>query len=130
MNTSLKIESLSIGIGAKTETTFNDAFWSAQTLVVNALDNVPARLYVDSQCQLYNMSLLESGTEGSKGSVQVVLKNASATYSEVKDQETEAIALCTLKEFPFAIEHTIQWAKVLMFNDEFSEAVRGVRVGV
>lgn len=122
MNPSLKIESLSIGVGAKTEATFNDAFWSTQTLVVNALDNVPARLYVDSQCQLYNLSLLESGTEGSKGSVQVVLKNASATYSEVKDQETEAIALCTLKEFPFAIEHTIQWAKVLMFNDEFSEA--------
>jgi ubiquitin-activating enzyme E1 len=122
MNTSLNIESLSVGVGAKTEATFNDAFWTSKTLIVNALDNVPARRYVDSQCQLYKLSLLESGTEGPKANVQVILEGESATYSEGKDQETETIALCTLKEFPFAIEHTIQWAKVLIFNEEFSEA--------
>jgi ubiquitin-activating enzyme E1 len=122
MNSSLKIESMNVGVGPKTEATFDDAFWSSKTLIVNALDNVAARRYVDSQCQLYNLSLLESGTEGPKGNVQVVLKNETATYSEYKDPETEATWPNFIKQFPFAIEHTIQWAKVLIFNEAFSEA--------
>ena len=34
--------------------------------VCNALDNVKARLYVDSKCVFFNKSLLESGTQGTK----------------------------------------------------------------
>ncbi len=45
MNGGLKVDALSIGVGSKTEATFNDEFWTSKTLVVNALDNVPARRY-------------------------------------------------------------------------------------
>ena len=35
--------------------------------VCNALDNMEARFYVDSQCVKYELSLLESGTMGPSG---------------------------------------------------------------
>ena len=39
--------------------------------VVNALDNIPARLYVDSKCISYRKPLLESGTLGAQANCQV-----------------------------------------------------------
>ena len=39
-------------------------------MVTNALDNIPARLYVDSMCVRHRKPLLESGTTGTKCNVQ------------------------------------------------------------
>jgi molybdopterin/thiamine biosynthesis adenylyltransferase len=39
--------------------------------IVNALDNVNARLYVDSRCVYFCKPLLESGTLGAKCNTQV-----------------------------------------------------------
>jgi len=35
----------------------------------------------------------------------------TASYSESSDPPEESIPLCTLKNFPHQIEHTIQWAR-------------------
>lgn len=40
-------------------------------MILNGLDNVAARLYVDGRCVYYRKPLLESGTEGTSGNVQV-----------------------------------------------------------
>ena len=40
-------------------------------LVVNALDNVAARRFMDDRCVANQRALLESGTMGAKGHVQV-----------------------------------------------------------
>ena len=45
----------------ETEDVFNDPFWQGLDVVVNALDNVNARLYVDSRCVYFGVPLLESG---------------------------------------------------------------------
>jgi ubiquitin-activating enzyme E1 len=82
--------------------------------VCNALDNVQARLYVDQRCIYYQKSLLESGTLGTKGNVQVVVPNVTESYGSSRDPPEKSIPICTLKNFPNAIEHTIQWAR-----DEF-----------
>lgn len=50
---------------------FNDEFWEGLDVVVNALDNVNARLYVDSRCVYFQKPLLESGTLGTKCNTQV-----------------------------------------------------------
>ena len=50
---------------------FDDAFWGGLDVVVNALDNVNARLYVDSRCVYFGTPLLESGTLGTKCNTQV-----------------------------------------------------------
>ncbi|XP_029814299.1 ubiquitin-like modifier-activating enzyme 1, partial [Manacus vitellinus] len=75
---------------------------------------VPAGLYMDRRCVYYRKPLLESGTLGTKGNVQVVIPFLSESYSSSQDPPEKAIPICTLKNFPNAIEHTLQWAR-----DEF-----------
>jgi ubiquitin-activating enzyme E1 len=48
---------------------FNDHFWAKLNIVTNALDNVEARLYIDSRCVSNGTPLVESGTLGPKGHV-------------------------------------------------------------
>lgn len=50
LNPRLHINPLQNRVSPETEGVFNDAFWEGLDLVVNALDNVNARLYVDSRC--------------------------------------------------------------------------------
>ena len=58
-------------MGSDTEAFFDEDFWESLDCVVNALDNVEARLYVDSKCVDFARPLLESGTLGTKGNTQV-----------------------------------------------------------
>ena len=53
-------------VGPDNEEFFNDDFWEGLDFVVNALDNVKARMYVDSRCVFYRKPLFESGTLGTK----------------------------------------------------------------
>merc|ERR1719502_1452703 len=98
-------------LAPETEDVFDDAFWDGLSGVCNALDNVQARLYVDQRCVYYQKSLLESGTLGAKGNVQVVVPQMTESYGSSRDPPEKSIPVCTLKNFPNAIEHTIQWAR-------------------
>lgn len=60
---------------------FNDEFWEGLDVVVNALDNVNARLYVDSRCVYFQKPLLESGTLGTKCNTQVCIATPSPAVS-------------------------------------------------
>lgn len=64
INSSLQVDALQNRVSPETEDVFNDMFWMTTDLVVNALDNVNARLYVDSRCVYFGKPLLESGTLG------------------------------------------------------------------
>lgn len=66
--------------GCVAQTVFDDAFWGGLDVVVNALDNVNARLYVDSRCVYFGRPLLESGTLGAKANTQVVVPNITENY--------------------------------------------------
>merc|ERR1719502_1537864 len=98
-------------LAPETEDIFDDNFWEGLSGVCNALDNVQARLYVDQRCVYYQKSLLESGTLGAKGNVQVVIPRVSESYGSSRDPPEKSIPVCTLKNFPNAIEHTIQWSR-------------------
>lgn len=65
-------------------------------------------LYMDRRCVYYNKPLLESGTLGTKGNVQVVIPKLTESYSSSQDPPEKSIPICTLKNFPNAIEHTLQ----------------------
>lgn len=49
LNPGLQVNPLQNRVSPETENVFNDSFWEGLDLVVNALDNVNARLYVDSR---------------------------------------------------------------------------------
>ncbi|KAI8840064.1 hypothetical protein BJ741DRAFT_597827 [Chytriomyces cf. hyalinus JEL632] len=115
-----KIKSFADRVGPETENVFGDEFWEGLTGVTNALDNVDARKYVDRRCVYYRKPLLESGTLGTKGNTQVVLPHLTESYSSSNDPPEKSIPICTLKNFPNQIEHTIQWAR-----DMFDGLFRG-----
>lgn len=87
---------------------FGETFWKGLSGVTNALDNVEARTYVDRRCVFFLKPLLESGTLGTKGNTQVVVPHLTESYSSSQDPPERSIPMCTLKNFPNAIEHTIQ----------------------
>jgi ubiquitin-activating enzyme E1 len=126
MNGDVKVEALEIPVGDDTEGTFNDAFWSSLDVVTNALDNLKARTYVDNRCIFYGKPLLESGTLGTKANTQIVVPRQTECYSDSIDPPEEAIPMCTLRNFPHAIEHCIEWARDLFagtFTNTVQEAV-------
>ncbi|KAJ3214251.1 hypothetical protein HDU67_001850 [Dinochytrium kinnereticum] len=129
MNTDLagKIEVFSDRVGPETENVFADKFWDSLTGVTNALDNVEARKYMDRRCVYYSKPLLESGTLGTKGNTQVVIPNLTESYSSSNDPPEKSIPICTLKNFPNAIEHTIQWARDL-FEGLFKNPAENVNL--
>jgi ubiquitin-activating enzyme E1 len=81
------------------------------TGVLNALDNIKARRFMDEQCFTFGLPLFESGTTGTKGNTQPVIPFVTETYSASSDPENEkSFPMCTIKSFPNEIAHTIHWA--------------------
>ena len=60
-----------VAAGKDTEKLFDKVWWSQIDCVINALDNVEARMYMDSRCVYYSKPLLEQGTLGTKGNTGV-----------------------------------------------------------
>lgn len=111
MNPDMNIIAHQNRVGPDTEKIYNDDFFEELDGVCNALDNVDARMYMDRRCVYYKKPLLESGTLGTKGNTQVVLPDITESYSSSRDPPEKSIPICTLKNFPNAIEHTLQWAR-------------------
>uniref|UniRef100_A0AAR2M1Q8 E1 ubiquitin-activating enzyme n=1 Tax=Pygocentrus nattereri TaxID=42514 RepID=A0AAR2M1Q8_PYGNA len=108
MNPSVRITGHQNRVGPDTEKIYDDDFFESLDGVANALDNVDARMYMDRRCVYYRKPLLESGTLGTKGNVQVVIPFLTESYSSSQDPPEKSIPICTLKNFPNAIEHTLQ----------------------
>jgi len=125
MNPELNITSYSLRVGPETESSFNDHFYQRLNGVCNALDNVEARLYMDSQCVFYRKPLLESGTLGTKGNTQVIVPNLTESYASSRDPPEKSIPICTLHHFPNTIDHTIQWARDI-FEGLFKNQIESV----
>lgn len=111
MNHNVQIEYKLNRVGIDTEHIFDDKFYSNIDIIVNALDNVSARIYMDNKAIQYQKPLLESGTLGLKGNTQVVIPNKTESYGSTTDKQEEQIPICTLKNFPYEIAHCIQWAR-------------------
>ncbi|XP_018463821.2 ubiquitin-activating enzyme E1 1 [Raphanus sativus] len=111
INPKFNIEALQNRVGAETENVFDDAFWENLTVVVNALDNVNARLYVDSRCLYFQKPLLESGTLGAKCNTQMVIPHLTENYGASRDPPEKQAPMCTVHSFPHNIDHCLTWAR-------------------
>lgn len=114
MNSDFKghIEAYMDKIFAGTESRYHDDFYKGLTMVTNALDNVQARRYLDQRTVKNRIPMIDSGTLGPKGHVQVVIPNNTESYSSTNDAEdTNEIPVCTLKMFPEETLHCVEWAR-------------------
>lgn len=88
-------------------------------------------MYMDRRCVYYRKPLLESGTLGTKGNVQVVIPFLTESYSSSQDPPEKSIPICTLKNFPNAIEHTLQvGALIYCLSQHFFKLTRKCRIGL
>lgn len=51
----------------------------------------------------------------------MVLPHLTASYGASRDPPDDAIPVCTLKTFPYVIEHCVQWGRDV-FEGEFAQA--------
>lgn len=72
---------------------FNISWFGSFTVVFNALDNLAARRYVNKMCLRANVPLIESGTMGFNGQVQVIKKVCRASDWNPKDERETGLLL-------------------------------------
>ena len=113
MNTNFNCNAMKARIGEENENIFKEKFWQNQDYIINAVDNLEARIYISEQSLIYKKILIDSGTLGTIANSQVIIPNKTIKYTEpIKENiEQEAIAMCTLRNFPTLITHCIEWAR-------------------
>ena len=116
----INIESLQLEVSEQNEAYFNHKFWKNQDFILMAVDNLKARKYINKQCIINEIKFLECGTFGEKASSQLVVPfltqdyqnfgnfNSENNNNETNENELEKIAMCTLKQFPYKLEHCIE----------------------
>ncbi|KAL7095252.1 hypothetical protein ACP275_10G012300 [Erythranthe tilingii] len=111
INRRLNIEALQNRASPESESVFDDTFWENLSVVINALDNVSARLYIDQRCLYFQRALLESGTLGAKCNTQMVIPHLTENYGASRDPPEKQAPMCTLHSFPHNIHHCLTWAR-------------------
>ncbi|KAK1317591.1 Ubiquitin-activating enzyme E1 2 [Acorus calamus] len=111
INPALHIEALQNRAGPETENVFDDSFWESLSVVINALDNVNARMYMDLRCLYFQKPLLESGTLGAKCNTQMVIPHLTENYGASRDPPEKQAPMCTVHSFPHNIDHCLTWAR-------------------
>ncbi|MQL80034.1 hypothetical protein Taro_012477 [Colocasia esculenta] len=111
INPNLHIEALQNRASPETENVFNDSFWESLDVVINALDNINARMYMDQRCVYFQKPLLESGTLGPKCNTQMVIPHLTENYGASRDPPEKQAPMCTVHSFPHNIDHCLTWAR-------------------
>ena len=125
MNPNFNCEDRQSRIGLENEHIFDENFWKGQTCIMNAVDNIEARKYIDNQCTFYEKPLIDSGTLGAKSNIQIIIPHVTSCYNDNKksDETTnKKIPMCTLHNFPALIEHCIEWGREV-FNTYFNDNI-------
>ncbi|KAM7201182.1 ubiquitin-activating enzyme E1 3 [Naviculisporaceae sp. PSN 640] len=101
------------------ESQFNIDWFSSFTLVFNALDNLEARRHVNKMCLVADVPLIESGTTGFNGQVQVIKKGVTACYDCSPKETPKTFPVCTIRSTPSQPIHCIVWGKSYLLNEIF-----------
>ena len=99
---------------------YNVAFYKQFTMVLNALDNRAARNHVNRMCLTAKVPLIESGTAGYNGQVELIQRGVTQCYECTPKQAQKTYPGCTIRNTPSEPIHCIVWAKHL-FNQLFGE---------
>ncbi|KAI8944787.1 hypothetical protein F4801DRAFT_570480 [Xylaria longipes] len=98
---------------------FNLEWFKAFHLVFNALDNLEARRHVNRMCLAADVPLIESGTTGFNGQVQVIKKGVTACYDCTAKEVPKSFPVCTIRSTPSQPIHCIVWGKSYLLNEIF-----------
>ena len=95
MNTDFHCNPMKERIGIENENIFDEKFWEKQDFIINAVDNVEARLYISEQSIIYRKKLIDSGTLGTLANSQVILPFKTIKYNAPIEDDSEQRAIAT-----------------------------------
>jgi ubiquitin-like 1-activating enzyme E1 B len=98
---------------------FNVTWFKGFTMVFNALDNLAARRHVNKMCLAADIPLIESGTTGFNGQVQVIKKGVTACYDCTPKETPKTFPICTIRSTPGQPIHCIVWGKSYLMSEIF-----------
>lgn len=101
------------------EPRFGVAYFTGFDLVMNALDNLDARRWVNKMCIAADVPLIESGTTGFLGQVQPIRKGITECYDCSEKVTPKTFPVCTIRSTPSTPIHCIVWAKSWLFTQLF-----------
>ena len=99
---------------------FNLEWFRGFDIVFNALDNLDARRHVNKMCLFADVPLIESGTTGFNGNVQVIKKGVTACYDCVPKETPKTFPVCTIRSTPSQPIHCIVWGKSYLLKYDLS----------
>ncbi|XP_075978519.1 ubiquitin-like activating enzyme 2 [Anticarsia gemmatalis] len=99
---------------------FGVSYFKQFDIVMNALDNRVARNHVNRMCLAADVPLIETGTAGYAGQVELIKKNRTQCYECQPKAPQKSFPGCTIRNTPSEPIHCIVWAKHL-FNQLFGE---------
>lgn len=98
---------------------FNVEWFQGFNVVFGALDNVAARRHVNKMCLAADVPLIESGTTGFNGQVQVIKKGLTACYDCTAKDAPKSFPVCTIRSTPSQPIHCIVWGKSYLLSEIF-----------
>lgn len=116
MNPNVKLEASMANIK---DPQFNVEWFQGFTMVFNALDNLEARRHVNKMCLAADVPLIESGTTGFNGQVQVIKKGKTACYDCSTKETPKTFPVCTIRSTPSQPIHCIVWGKSYLLAEIF-----------
>ncbi|VVC93684.1 SUMO-activating enzyme subunit 2 [Leptidea sinapis] len=96
------------------------SYFKQFNIVMNALDNRVARNHVNRICLAANVPLIETGTAGYAGQIELIKKGLTQCYECQPKAPQKSFPGCTIRNTPSEPIHCIVWAKHL-FNQLFGE---------
>ncbi|KAH8338265.1 hypothetical protein KR074_011966 [Drosophila pseudoananassae] len=104
-----------------TSTDYGVNFFKKFNVVLSALDNRAARNHVNRMCLNADVPLVESGTSGYNGQVELIKRGMTQCYECMPKEAQRSFPGCTIRNTPSEPIHCIVWAKHL-FNQLFGES--------
>eukprot|EP01122_Echinamoeba_exundans_P008135 TRINITY_DN2641_c0_g1_i1.p1 TRINITY_DN2641_c0_g1~~TRINITY_DN2641_c0_g1_i1.p1 ORF type:complete len:662 (-),score=121.35 TRINITY_DN2641_c0_g1_i1:23-2008(-) len=106
--------------GDVTTPEFGPTYVEKFDLVLNALDNLPARRHMNKMCLAARVPLIDSGTQGWLGQVQPFASPKTSCFDCEEHPTPTTYPVCTIRSKPSKPIHCIHWAK-LMFARLFGK---------
>ncbi|KAI0227370.1 E1 ubiquitin-activating protein uba2 [Massospora cicadina] len=100
---------------------FDLGWFQTFDIVMNALDNLDARRYVNGMCLDAKVPLIESGTAGYVGQTTVICKGRTECFECNPKETPKTYPVCTIRSTPSQPIHCVVWAKSYLFNQLFGE---------
>ncbi|KAJ5184165.1 ubiquitin-like activating enzyme [Penicillium capsulatum] len=101
---------------------FHVDWFKSFNIVFNALDNLAARRHVNHMCLAAGVPLVESGTTGFNGQVQVIEEGKTECYDCNPKEIPKSFPICTIRSTPSQPIHCIVWAKSYLLPVLFGES--------